>query len=101
LTFVLDLAAGLSSLGARVEFLLYANKHWRPQLLRRLHLWLMRVRHGGQIYCGPNIMIRNRGGVTLGNRCALGFDTQLWNYASITIGGLYERTGARHQRWRP
>lgn len=86
LNTLLNLMATASSLAARAEFLLYANNHRRVQPLRRLHLWLMRVQHGRQIYCGPHVLIRNRGGVTLGERCALGYDTQLWNYAPITIG---------------
>lgn len=86
MTVLLDLASATCSVGARAEFLLYANNHRRPQLLRRLHLRLMHVRHGTQIYCGPQVLIRNRGGVALGERCALGYNTQLWNYAPINIG---------------
>jgi acetyltransferase-like isoleucine patch superfamily enzyme len=71
---------------ARLEYHLWADTHERYQLCRRLHLRLMAVRHGEHVYCGPHILIRMRGGVSLGERCALGYSTQLWNYAAIKIG---------------
>ena len=31
-------------------------------------------------------MLRNPGNLVIGNRCSLGYNTKIWNYASITIG---------------
>lgn len=77
---------GLAALGARIEFSLWADTHRRRQSFRRLYLWLMRVQHGHHIYCGPLVMIRAPGNLTLGERCALGYDTRIWNYAPVLIG---------------
>lgn len=76
----------LSALGARIEFALWADSHRYRQHCRRAYLRLMRVNFGRHIYCGPDVYVRSPGNLTLGERCALGFGTRIWNYAPITIG---------------
>ncbi|WP_066342556.1 acyltransferase [Azohydromonas lata] len=73
-------------IGAWLEFFLWADNHRQRQFIRRLYLRLKRVRHGRHVYCGPLVMIRSNGNLTLGERCALGYDTRIWNYAPISIG---------------
>ncbi len=62
----------------------------RPRLntfaWRRRELRHMGVAHGKEIFVGRNLFILRRGGVTLGNRCALGSHAQIVNHAPITIG---------------
>ncbi len=76
----------LAGWGARIEFALWSDNHRRYQPCRRLYLRLQRVRHGRQIYCGPEVMIRAPGNLVIGERCSLGWSTRIWNYAPITIG---------------
>ena len=71
---------------AFLEFHLWADGHKRNQVFRRWYLWLMRVKHGRQIYCGPRVFVRLPGNLAVGERCALGYDTRIWNYAPISIG---------------
>lgn len=84
--FIHRLLVALFSFGAQIEFSLWADNHRRKQMIRRIHLWLMRVEFGTHIYCGPNIMLRKPGNLKIGNRCSLGYNTKIWNYESITIG---------------
>lgn len=76
----------LAALGARIEFALWADHHQTRQYCRRAYLRLMGVRHGRHVYCGPDLLIRSPGNLTLGERCAFGYGTRIWNYAPVTIG---------------
>ena len=69
---------------AGLEFDLFENG--RPQVLRRSYLRWMRVQHGPQMAIGSGIYIRMKENLILGNRCALGSYTRIWNYAPIEIG---------------
>lgn len=86
LQVVRRLLLALAALGARIEFTLWSDNHRRPQPCRRLYLRLQRVQHGPRIYCGPEVMIRAPGHLVIGDRCALGWSTRIWNYAPVTIG---------------
>lgn len=86
LTFIHRILVALCALGARIEFSLWADNHQRTQLMRCIYLRLMRVEFGPRIYCGPDIMLRNPGNLKIGNRCSLGYNTKIWNYAPVTIG---------------
>jgi len=85
-TFIRRFLVALCVVGARIEFALWADHHRRPQRIRRLYLWLMRVKCGPRIYSGPEIMLRSPGNLVIGDRCSLGYNTRIWNYAPITIG---------------
>jgi maltose O-acetyltransferase len=83
---------------ADVEFELFGHLRMNP--LRRLQLRFMGVSHGKPIHIGKEVMIRNRGGLKFGDRCALGSYARIWNYAPIeiaddflTAGGLTINSG--------
>lgn len=85
-TFLFRFVRGWLGALAKLEFHWWADGHEKNQFFRRLYMRAMGVRHGVNLYCGPDIMIRMRGGITLGERCSLGYSTHLWNYDQITIG---------------
>jgi maltose O-acetyltransferase len=58
----------------------------KPQKWRMRHLRLMQVQHGKHLTMGLSIHIRNRGHLTLGERCGIGSFAHIWNYAPISIG---------------
>jgi acetyltransferase-like isoleucine patch superfamily enzyme len=65
----------------------------KPQKWRARHLRLMRIPHGKHFTIGYNILIRNRGNLTLGERCVIGSFTRIWNYAPISIGEDFGTAG--------
>ena len=69
---------------AGIEFDLFESG--QPQILRRAYLRWMKVRHGPQVAIGSEIYIRMKENLILGDRCALGSSTRIWNYALIEIG---------------
>lgn len=73
-------------IAAKIEFHIWADSHRRAQYLRKYQLRLLKIKFGKNIYCGPDVYIRNCGGIEIGERCSLGFSTQIWNYAPIRIG---------------
>lgn len=82
----LRLGALIFGVLAKIEFHLWADNHRKFQLCRKIYFYLSGVSLAGKVYCGPDIYIRAFGKVTLGQRCALGFSTRLWNYDLIEIG---------------
>jgi len=63
------------------------------KFMRRMHLRFMRVPYGKHIHVGKEIMIRNRGALALGERCAIGSFARMWNYAPIDIGDDFLSAG--------
>ena len=53
---------------------------WRRRELRRLG-----VKFGRELFVGPNLRTMKPGGISLGERVALGINTQLVNHAPISI----------------
>jgi acetyltransferase-like isoleucine patch superfamily enzyme len=53
----------------------------------------MDVRHGRQTTFGIGVHIRNRGNLSLGERCGIGSFARIWNYAPITIGDDFLAAG--------
>lgn len=62
-------------------------------LLRRTQLFLCRVNHGSPLAVGRDVYLKRHGGLTLGNRCAIGSFTRIWNYAPIVIGDDFMSAG--------
>lgn len=85
-TLFFRLVKAILGVAAKAEFHLWADSHEKNQLFRKIYMKAMGVKYGRQLYCGPDVMVRMRGGVTLGERCSLGYSTQLWNYENIIIG---------------
>lgn len=54
---------------------------WRRRELKHLG-----VAFGNEVFVARSLFILRRGGITLGDRCALGSHVQLVNHAPITIG---------------
>lgn len=81
-----NIVINLLALAAKIEFHIWADNQRRTQYLRKLQLWIMRINFGKKFYCGPDIYIRNYGNMEIGERCSLGFSSQIWNYAPIRIG---------------
>ena len=77
---IADLEFRLSSPGDKLT--------WRKRWLRT-----MRVTHGDDVWWGPNVYLRNRGQLHLGNRCAIGGFSRIWNYAPIYIGDDFLSAG--------
>lgn len=69
---------------AGIEFEIFGSSG--SQFLRRSYLRWMGVKHGRQVAIGSGIYIRMHGNVVLGERCAIGTTTRIWNYAPIEIG---------------
>ncbi len=61
---------------------------WRKRWLR-----IMRVTHGDDLWIGSDVYLRNRGQLHLGNRCAIGSFSRIWNYAPIHIGDDFLSAG--------
>lgn len=80
------IATYILALASSIEFHIWADSHRRTQYIRKIQLRVMRIKFGKSIYCGPDIYIRNYGNIEIGERCSLGFSTQIWNYAPIRIG---------------
>lgn len=55
--------------------------YWRRKEFNSMH-----IKYGEKLWVGKNFYILYPGGVTLGERCALGENTQLFNHAKIRIG---------------
>jgi acetyltransferase-like isoleucine patch superfamily enzyme len=53
---------------------------------RKRQLQYMGVSFGKEVFVGQNLFILLNGGVTFGNRCALGSNAQIWNHSAISIG---------------
>ena len=66
---------------------------YRAQKWSVWYLRLMQVRHGKHVTMGLDIYIRNRGNLTLGERCGIGSFARIWNYAPITIGEDFMSAG--------
>lgn len=73
--------------------------HLNMNLMRRMHLRFMRVAHGKHLHFRKD-MIRNRGALSLGERCGIGSFARIWKYAPIDIvdgflsaGGLTLNSG--------
>lgn len=49
----------------------------KPQKWRVRHLRFMQLQHGKQFAMGYNILIRNQGNLTLGERCVIGSFTRI------------------------
>ena len=71
---------------ADLEFKLYGFSPNNLQKWRSRHLKHMNVVFGEKFHMGQNIHIRNRGNLTLGNRCGIGSFAKIWSYAPINIG---------------
>jgi len=56
-------------------------------------LRFMQTEFAGHFYMGHQIYIRNRGNLSLGNRCAIGSFARIWNYAPIRIGDDFITAG--------
>jgi maltose O-acetyltransferase len=78
---------------ADLEFQLFTQSNNKLNTFRRLHLKLMQVRFEQQFFLGHDIYIRNRGNLTLGNRCCIGSYSRIWNYAPIMIGDDFLTAG--------
>ena len=64
----------------------------RNHFLRR-YLRYMNISHGNQVTVGVDVHIRNRGNLSLGERCGIGSFARIWNYAPITIGDDFLAAG--------
>ncbi len=76
---------------ADIEFDLVGHLSLNP--IRRLQLRFLRVAHGRSVRVGKEILIRNRGNLKFGNRCAIGSYARFWNYAPIEIGDDFLTAG--------
>jgi maltose O-acetyltransferase len=64
-----------------------------PNRLRKSYLRYMRVTHDKHVSIGSNLYIRNRGNLSLGERCGIGSFARIWNYAPIHIGDDFLSAG--------
>lgn len=78
--------SGILNLMSDIEFSLGANVPHRPQFIRGLYFRAMQVRRGRHAFIGSNFHVRRPGNLVLGDRCAIGSYTRIWNYAPVTIG---------------
>ena len=62
-------------------------------LWRGLQLSLRQIKHGPLLSIGCHVYVRNPGSLVLGNRCAIGSFTRIWNYAPIVIGDDFMSAG--------
>ncbi|MBI4780664.1 MAG: acyltransferase [Oscillatoriophycideae cyanobacterium NC_groundwater_1537_Pr4_S-0.65um_50_18] len=76
-----------------LEFKLTNPSHSKVQKWRKRYLKFMQIGFKNQFYMGQDIYIRNRGNLTLGDRCSLGSFTRIWNYAPIKIGDDFMSAG--------
>ena len=76
---------------ADLEFELFG--HLSVNSIRRLQLRCLLVPHGANIRVGKEIMIRVRGNLRFGDKCAIGSYTRIWNYAPIEIGDCFLSAG--------
>ena len=78
---------------ADLEFCLFRNIYNRQQILRSLYLKLMKIEVGEKVRIGYKFYLRNKGNLTIGDRCSIGSFTRIWNYASISIGNDFSAAG--------
>ena len=79
---------------ANIEFSLGWNASHRKQHLRGLHLRAMSVKHMKNVSVGCDFHLRIRGNLELGERCAIGSFTHIWNYAPVLIGDDFLSAGS-------
>lgn len=71
---------------ADLEFKLFDNVANKQQILRKIYLIFMGVKFNQNLRIGHDFYLKNKGRLTLGNRCCIGSFTKIWNYAQISIG---------------
>jgi acetyltransferase-like isoleucine patch superfamily enzyme len=77
---------------ANLEFEL-TNFNGGEQFFRKKHFQLMGVKFNSKFYFGKYIDIRNKGNLSLGERCCIGSYSRIWNYAPITIADDFLTAG--------
>ena len=75
---------------ANFEFQVESKQH---HFFRRAYLKYMQVHFGEYVSIGREVYLRNRGSLRLGERCAIGSFTRIWNYAPIVIGDDFLSAG--------
>ncbi|ELS02153.1 hypothetical protein Xen7305DRAFT_00018650 [Xenococcus sp. PCC 7305] len=78
---------------ADLEFKLFNSLYDRDQKFRKIYLSFMGVKFNQKIRMGHDIYIKNKGQLTLGERCSIGSFTRIWNYKQIIIGDDFLTAG--------
>ena len=65
----------------------------RDGFFRRLQFRFLQIEWTSPLAVGHHVFVRNFGNVRLGQRCALGSFSQIWNYAPISIGDDFMSAG--------
>lgn len=71
---------------SNLEFNLFESIWTKKQFFRRTYLKFMNVNFTKDLRIGRDFYLKNKGKLTLGNRCCLGSFTKIWNYAPISVG---------------
>lgn len=53
----------------------------------------MRIQNSGSYRIGHNLYIKNKGNLSLGERCCIGSFSKIWNYAPINVGDDFIAAG--------